>query len=818
VTIDPVAAIEAGRQFQRLYESATEVQAALRAIEVARTQEARQKAAFDLAMSHGAIRAVGYVSRWGPEDRARWLATLLPDEGARAFATALIEQAGRAPLRHALTAAMPGSFPVPDGPAWSALRERLRAKPDEKIWGDPEGVALRGLWVTPLCTHHKGPRPRHDRTFLALREKKPRAETPVEDVLAAVEAFALKPHAPNVALVVSAAGLGKSSFSIMLADRLARHPEVSPVLVRLRDIDPARPLLSEIEHVSRRDGVVFAEGLRAARDLVLVLDGFDELGDSAHGSPGLFLMRLRDLVRDGLVHAAVITGRDTLLRDEDGAIPEGTDIYTLLPFDPPRVKRWGKNWERVTGYPFDTARFTRRSKDVGEDPLREVASHPLMLYMLARMEASGEGVDGETFEDRAKVYRRILDWSCQRHQDLRPGDPWKAAQMRRFLRAAGYASVVRGREVLRLGDLKDAIEALNLAADGDASRFAAMHTLLSFTRRGAEDQTWEFTHRSFGEFLAAEWLASRVLGLIERKKNPLDPEETWRLDASEATREWMAAFGTVLIPENVERYLLWLLRDADGTSLKLLRTRLGDVYRALVEETEAEEAVRVARAWGVYPSQVRGFALANLFLLGGVEERFRPEEVHKGRFIAAVHAIRAVLEGGQDTRIYSRVGIQGIENKSVRKTSAWTHVALPGLDASGCDLRGINLYGAWLDGVDLRGANLAGATLWGACLFGVNAAGANFASAGLVDSITLESNFDAAILCETDLRSARLQDSTMRGADLRGATVDALHADGVDVTGARLPKSIASKALLFRVRTSTPKESATTPTPRKRRG
>jgi hypothetical protein len=746
----PSGAVDAARQLRELFDARVAVRKALTAIEKADGDHRHQRA-FDLAVHHGAIRAVGYVLDWPPAERGQWLDTLLSDGATRAFVDELLQRASKPAVRFALAGAMPGSFPNPDAAAWDALRARLRSQPDEPIWGDPEGTALRKLWVAPRCERVK-PTKRPMEPLLAMHDRDDAPGEAVDDALEAITRR-LDEGAPRLVFVYGAAGLGKSSLCLMLADRLAARDDLWPVLVRLRDVDPQRQLLPEVERVLGVAKGVFTQGLAAVPRLVLILDGFDELGDASRGGNAVFLSQVRDALREGTVHATVVTGRDTLRRERDALTPEEAEVFRLLPFDLRRVRAWCKAWREATGHTFDGARFWR--EDEREDSLRDIASHPLMLYMLARMEAAGKSLDEAGDHGRFAVYRTIVDWCCLRHRELRPKDVWNERVMRRFLRAAGFASMAKGRDVLHLDDLRDAIVALGLEVGDDSARFAAERAVLFFARRGPDEMTWEFTHRSFGEYLAAEWLAAQTLPFIERASTALDPDERWRLDAGEATREWMGAFGIVQLPERVLRGVLWLLDEADPSAHEKLRERLGEVYRSLIEESEAEEAIRVARRWGTKPNRVRGVALANLFMVAGAKVRFRPEEVYPGHFLEAAHAIRAVVSGGDLRSVYLRVGLQGLANGYVRASGpGWHSLEFCGIDASGCNF---------------SGASMATASFWLA-------------------------NLDRALFRDALLPSATFLDCTARGADFRGAflafarwiggSVSNTNFAGVDLTGA----------------------------------
>lgn len=782
-TPDAAAAIETARELRVLSQRRDEVLQALDVLADA-APDARAALAFDLAMRHGTIRAVGLALDWPPDARRRWIDSLLDDPGQRAFAHELFARCALPTVRVALAGAMPGSFPLPDAAVWTAYRAHLTGRLDRPIWDDPEGVALRPLWVTPRCERvryvEREPRLAG---FGVARELAP--EAPVDDVITALVDEVLAAREPRVTLVVGPAGLGKTALCEVLADRLARRDDLSPVHLRLRDVDGDRPLLDELHRVLRAEGFAFEVGVTSAPRPVLVLDGFDELGDARRGTLSVFMSQLQRLLREGRVHAAVLTGRDALLRDRDAALPDDAVVFALRPFDDARIQRWCAQWELATGRAFDATQLAQDSS--AEDSLRGVASLPLMLYMLARMAAEGRTVHAQSFEAGAEAYRTILDWCCERHQRERPHDRWNRVTLRRFLRAAGYASVVHGRDVLLLDDLQHALRALGLEVGDDAARLSAEHTVLAFGRRGPTEATWEFTHRSFAEFLAAEWMASRVFALLERTSNRLDPEERWRLDAPEATREWMNVFGTVQLPARVERYLLWMLRE-DAAALPGLRARLADVYRALIDETEAEEAIRVARAWRLRPFQVRGFALANLFMLGGAAQRFRPEEVHPDHFLDAVHAIRAVASAETIGRVYGCVGLQGIRNAYVRDAKEhWRGVVLPAIDLSGCDLSGVDFTWVVLIDADMRDVKLTNAVLRFASILRVNLRGAD--------------------LRGSDLVCAALVDVDLRGADLSNADLGAARLARVSGQRTQFPPDIEKIAIPFQLRDAAPDDA-----------
>ena len=125
----------------------------------------------------------------------------------------------------------------------------------------------------------------------------------------------------------------------------------------------------------------------------------------------------------------------------------------------------------------------------------------------------------------------------------------------------------------------------------------------------------------------------------------------------------------------------------------------------------------------------------------------------------------------------------------------------PGVDWSGCDLRGADLDNASLARADLSGADLYAANMNNSTLRRANLSGADLQYAAIGSSF-LHANLTGANLTgagggvllsmkDADLRSATLtgadlQDSVLSGADLQGSTLGGVNITGVDASGANL--------------------------------
>lgn len=101
------------------------------------------------------------------------------------------------------------------------------------------------------------------------------------------------------------------------------------------------------------------------------------------------------------------------------------------------------------------------------------------------------------------------------------------------------------------------------------------------------------------------------------------------------------------------------------------------------------------------------------------------------------------------------------------------------IDLSKANLRGANLYSAWLDGSDLNFADLSYANLRDADLHNVNLCGANLHEAELLRTDLSGADLGRANLCYADLSYANLYNTNLLDANLHGAVLQGAILDNV---------------------------------------
>jgi len=343
-------------------------------------------------------------------------------------------------------------------------------------------------------------------------------------------------------LILGHPGSGKSLLTRLLAARLA-YPGYTTIRVELRDADPKMNIQQQIEtqiynDISQR--VTWAKFARAMpAPPVVILDGYDELLQATGSTHADYLAKVQRFQQDEAdLHRPVrviVTSRLALI--DKVSIPYGTTIARLEEFDEPRRAEWTKVWND-----HNTAYFAETGVEPFELPgnpsITDLAAQPLLLLMLALYDSAANDLSSQPDIDQTQLYHELLTRFIRRELD-------KDASGFRSLPEADQKARL-GRELDRLGVV--AIGTFNRQTlvirrdelDKDLRYFAAeqrgtnpgppalspaelligsfffIHVSRSRLAEAPADPTvgpaaFEFLHKTFGEFLTAEYLLSQVL-------------------------------------------------------------------------------------------------------------------------------------------------------------------------------------------------------------------------------------------------------------------------------------------------------------------
>lgn len=703
---------------------------------------------------------------------------------------------------------------------WTAYRAYLKDLPNDKIFGSNFGIEK--IYVLPRYHYYRSG---------TLKNKDIAKETPLplRDNLHIhlSHLISTRIRRDNLTFILGDPGVGKTSLTRMYGSYLAEMPEMHPVVIPLKHLDPDKDLTDEIEEYLRRSSLAEAvDNLYHKSNLVIILDAFDELAKITKDRMLHFFRKLEQFARHGkyLNASLIVTGRHTLFDRDDPIIPAGSHVIMLEPFDKAEIKEWCDKWNAVTSQNFDGLKFWMddTETDIRRRNLHELARQPLLLYLLAVLERDSVPIDPkEAAISPASVYRHIVVWSMKRHAELRDqgdGNTICANDLRQALRIAGFLTFSTNKREVDIEDLQKELEKIGILLDGVIKKREAEQTFLAMAFDKASASTWEFKHKSFGEYFAAEYIAEHLYKCLSKQINEAGQDE-YILNDGAVAEIWAELFGKSLLTREIQSFLEPMLGDwfsfikgkevdrSDG--LKLIMERAGSMYKRFVHETDMGHMTKLAKEARTEPTRcLAHFGMSALFL-GSYASRilskdgeppvlFNLEEYAPDRWWLMESAIRRHYPVYGDIYLAQRL----FEGVSLNRTGGiiFPSAHYPGLmlpfvviksvrKSSFDDIQGFDAIQD-IDGIG-RPINLTGASLFAAVFADVNLEKSDLERADLE-----RADLRGAYLGGANLRRANLQEVALNGANLMGAIIQGGNLQGADLREAVLMRANLQEANL----------------------
>jgi uncharacterized protein YjbI with pentapeptide repeats len=601
---------------------------------------------------------------------------------------------------------------------------------------------------------------------------------------------------------------------------------------------------------------------------LFILDGFDELllqhgrDRSLKGFLGRvssFQENCKTLKERG--HRIIITGRPLALFGIEREMPPNLERVRILDMCPEVQASWLKKWAVLKGEDAAQKFQAFISDDKCPEQVKTLAKEPLLLYLLAAM----HGDDRFKIEDFQKagnsakilIYDQTLDWvlTKQRNDKLNPRlTGLDAEDIRDILKEAGLCVAQSGGECASLAvieerlttDLRDRLKDARKALEKDTLSVA----LATFYLKAADgkNNSMEFLHKSFGEFLCAERLVDSLLAWSRQITPDSRKPNKQIFEVENENLEWqvydLLGFGA-LTSEIVEYLTALIEREFAGKDDDFMRLfeRLYGFYWAwsdgefidAVESDREPIPLRKAR-----PMQKQGVEIGqrkvdvytglNVLILMFTFHRYAHQSDSELKDKVSFHPCKYSSKDGaidDSSRLLRIIGYgqtlrDGGFNNVVGKfltnvnlsRADLSHANLIDADFSGADLSGANFLGADLSGANFLGADLNGANFFAANLFGadlrgktLNGAnlrcayffGVNLSGADLRLKNLSGTDFSAANLSSANLSGANLLDVSLVDTDLDGANLNNTDLSGADFTRAYLSGANLSGANLSNI-------------------
>jgi uncharacterized protein YjbI with pentapeptide repeats len=621
-------------------------------------------------------------------------------------------------------------------------------------------------------------------------------------------------------------GSGKSSFARMYAAATMTRGRVRTLYIPLHLLDLKGDLVAAVgDYICTSrflpQNPLSAENERRPRRLLLVFDGLDELamqGKLAADTARDFVRELdRTLEKLNQMTpwvSALVSGRELVVQANASELRHQRQVLHLLPYhvdkhavapvaggweDPKGLLQrdqrhdWWEKYRTATGLECDKV-----PSELLRDELGEVTTQPLLLYLVALSFARGK-LDLGPKTNLNDVYGDLIEaiweraYERQRFAGIRE---LKCDQFRRVLEEIGLtawhdesrtttvAAIQRRFEGAALSGLLSAFE--QGAERGVTRLLAAFY----FRQHGDKDglRTFEFTHKSFGEYLAARRVV-RTLQNIDRDMTDHEVDPDRGKDAVAALVEWIETCGPAPLDEYYVRFLNRELRRHAPDDVRKWQGRLSHLLTTAVSTGTPVERIKQRPA--TFQEELRRARNADeaLFACAAACSDVTKEmtDIRWPASTAAGEWLRR-LQGQR------RGGPNRVILGSLRRLKL-IGCNVTGMDLYSADLRFSTLNGranrAWLERADLTGANLRGAILSHANLEGANLERAhleraNLAGANLRGANLSHANLEGAHLERANLEGAILSNANLAGANLDGAYLEGVSLDGVDLEGVNL--------------------------------
>ena len=650
--------------------------------------------------------------------------------------------------------------------AWERYRAELIREPDRPLFDETFG--LRQIFV-PL------------RAEWGEREKNSfaeRSETVVE-LEADLKDWLNSDDRRDALRVLSGdPGGGKSSCAKMWAAKQAdERPGLRVVFVPLHRFKYKDDLQESLKAFLKSDARIDADllDLHCPDNALLFFDGLDELamqGKSAREAAVSFVRQvndsLRHLNRDRRRIAVVLGGRQLVVQDCRDELKTPRQILRLEGYDAEERARWWRQFGRARGKDY-----TDLPEVLERHDLEELTAQPLLNYLLAlsyerslqppkpgesRLDFTGDISTNAIYADLLdSIYQRVWGETNPHVGRLNQDEfeelleevgvaVWHGEDSR-----AATLDAIEAR--CAASGLTDALQKLEKETDAGVFRLlTAFHIRFQEGRDGSV----EFTHKSFGEYLAAR----RIVRLMDDISDEVKRRKTTRgkgWDSVQALAEWAKLCGPKPLDATDRNLFDFLVREVRARD-SAVRDAWRETFAALAEEMLTQGMPMEQCGLLTYPEMDSQARNAEESLLCALSACLTPETPVREKEPAPDAAPSLA-------RWHFRNGVS-MWTLAAGCVSALRHL---GREFGYSNLMGANLTRANLTRANLTRANLTRANLTRANLAGANLAGANVTDAYLTYADLMGANLAGANVTDADLTYADLTDANLAGANLTRA-------------------------------------------------
>ncbi|MBE9004314.1 pentapeptide repeat-containing protein [Fortiea sp. LEGE XX443] len=712
--------------------------------------------------------------------------------------------------------------------SWLRYAAWLQKQVAEPIFDETFG--LEKVYI-PLRAYYKIPiKPQKDSYSYRQHQEAEKFEQVVVDLKTELEAWLNKAAPQDAIRVISGGpGSGKSSFAKIFAAEQAAIAEIQVLFIPLHRFEVEDNLVNAVGEFVKANGFLQHNPLEDndKSRLLIIFDGLDEL--AMQGKLGAevakqFIQKVERKLDNSNQHQTclqvLITGRELVVQANTNQFDKSAkEILHILPYFIPedeRSKYKDENklldadqrqswWQKYSQAKDKQYNALPAALDQGK--LIEITAQPLLNYLVALSYDRGEVKFSENsnlntiYADLLKaVYERR--WGDkQKHpiaQEFSIEDDEAFALILEEIALACWHGNGRTTTVSKIEKKCGANSHINQlfreyqqAAEAGVTRLL---TAFYFRQSGVQEQekTFEFTHKSFGEYLTARHIVHELIWIhkqLEERQKDRYHRKGW--DETEALKNWVILCGTSPIDKYLFDFICDEIRLQDSADVENWQQSLCQLIGFMLRHGMPMELLPEIKSFHQANQQARNAEEALLVVLNAcarvtqkiskiewpsLETSEASEEAKAsnvfGAWISRLHGQR--VSWSADVLCLNCLSFLDLQN-CILTTKDFYKANLVGADLEGAYLREANLEGAYLEGAYLEGAYLRGASLQRANLEGASLQRADLPGAYLEGAY---------------LQRAYLQRADLRGANLQGAYLEGAYLEGAYLQGANLREAI----------------------------
>lgn len=632
----------------------------------------------------------------------------------------------------------------------------------------------------------------------------------------------------SIRVISGGPGSGKSSFAKVFAAETAALPSNKVLFVPLHRFDLTDDLIEAVNDFVRNEGFLPhnpVDPKDGDHQLLIIFDGLDELsmmGKAAFEVAQKFIYEVQRKLDQLNIREArlkvLLTGREIAIQSHINNFRKSRQILYMLPYsihkrDLMELRRenryardvidkknllkqdqrelWWKAYGEVTGYGYETI-----PADLKRGGLNDITTQPLLNYLVAlsfvrgKLDFKRDNSLNIIYDDLLQsVYQRV--WSGYQHPAL------QGISQEDFFRILEEIAISTWHGDGRTTSIREVEErcsscgtSLLLEKFKEGAKEGLTRLLMAFYfrktgNRATGDETFEFTHKSFGEYLTSRRIVRTIQVIqdeLERRKRSYD--SGW--DEKYGLRHWIELCG----PARMDHYTLNFL-----------------------QREICLHPIQVIEGWQHTLAHLLTFTLHHGIPL----EKLEPRLTFKEELRQASNAEEALLASlsacSQRTQKVSEIShpsltafsdlLSRIHGQRIGPVPSLSHACLNNLNLSRCvlnfkDLKSVNMASCILVGTQFVEANLKEANLQSADLRKANLQNANLQNANLQFANFEDADVKGASIYKANLHGANLRRADMHWVNLEGANMTSTELEEAHFGGANLQGASLQKANLLR--------------------